>query len=234
SLPGITDIEADISAAYEDAVATTETVLNVYELQLLLKDLTLHSDGSVDLGGKEWRTLAKVPALDMFGFPYLGAGAEIGVKREGAEYSIGLRGELRLADVLQANAAPSWYRHENGQETEWAFEGVGVKFGEFEGAPVTFALVVGGVVDLQRLALSFTGAGALTAPDVVSVDALGLFGLIESGGPLPDTFWFVTAGVDLATMGKPINVNVQGVDVLAFYAFRGGIASKLRIDVGDG
>src|SRR5690606_15022740 len=101
-------------------------------------------------------------------------------------------------------------------------------------SPVTFSLIVGGDVDLQRLALSFTGAGSLTLPNVVSVDALGLFGVIETSGPLPDTFWFVTAGVDLANMGRPVNVNVQGVDVLAFYAFRGGIASNLRIDVGDG
>src|SRR5690606_41385633 len=67
------------------------------------------------------------------------------------------------------------------------------------------SLIVGGVVDLQRLALSFTGAGSLTLPDVVSVDALGLFGVIETSGPLPDTFWFVTAGVDLANMGRPVN-----------------------------
>jgi hypothetical protein len=234
SLPGVTDIEEDVAQLYEDSVATAETALNLYQLQLLLKDLTLHPDGAIDLGGKDWRTLAKVPALDMFGFPYLGAGAEIGVKREGTTYAIGLRGDLRLADVLQAKAAPSWYYHQDGAETRWAFEGVGVKFGDFPESPVTFSLVVGGVVDLQRLALSFTGAGSLTLPDVVSVEALGLFGVIETSGPLPDTFWFVTAGVDLANMGKPINVNVQGVDVLAFYAFRGGIASKLRIDVGGG
>ncbi len=234
SLPGVTDIEEDISEAYDDSVATAETALNLYQLQLLLKDLTLHGDGAVDLGGREWRTLAKVPALDMFGFPYLGAGAEIGVKREDGSYAIGLRGELKLADVLEANAAPSWYYHSGGQETRWAFEGVGVKFGDFEESPVTFSLVVGGVIDLQRFALAFTGGGSLTIPDVVSVDALGLFGLMDTGGALPDPFWFVSAGVDLANIGHPINVKVQGIDVLAFYAFRGGIASNLRIDVGGG
>ncbi len=233
-LPGLTDAEKDLARLYDDSVSTAETLLNAFQLQLLLKDLTLHSDGSVDLGGQEWRTLARVPALDMFGFPYLGAGAEIAVKREAGSYAIGLRGELRLADVLEAKAAPSWYWHANGRETRWAFEGVGVKFGDFEESPVTFSLVVGGVVDLQRLALSFTGGGSLTIPDVVSVEALGLFGIVDTGGPLPEPFWFVSAGVDLANIDRPINVNVQGVDVLAFYAFRGGIASNLRIDVGGG
>jgi hypothetical protein len=233
-LPGLTDAERDLARTYDDAVSTAETLLNVFQLQLLLKDLTLHPDGSVDLGGSQWRTLAKAPTLNMYGFPYLGAGAEIGVKREGGQYAIGLRGELRLADVLEAKAAPSWFYHQGGQETRWAFEGVGVKFGGFEESPVTFSLVVGGVIDTQRLALSFTGGGSLTLPDLVSVEALGLFGIVDTGGPLPDPFWFVSAGVDLANMARPINVNVQGVDVLAFYAFRGGIASHLRIDVGGG
>lgn len=235
SLPEIGTATEDLQEAYDDAVATSETALNLYKLQLLLKDLTLHADGSVDLGGREWRTLAKVPALDMFGFPYLGAGAEIGVRRDGDSYGIGLRGELKLGDAIEANAAPSWYVHSGGKEEQWRFEGVGVKFGDFEGSPVTFSVVVGGVVDLQRLALSFTGAGSLTIPDVLSIEALALFGVVEQDGPIPvDFFWFVSAGVDLATMGRPININVQGVDVLAFYAFRGGIASHLRIDVGGG
>jgi len=233
-LPGVTDAERDLARLYDDSVATAETLLNLHELQLLLKDLTIHPDGGVDLGGSEWRTLAKVPTLDMYGFPYLGAGAEVGVKREGGAYAIGLRGELRLADVVEAKAAPSWYYHQDGRETRWAFEGVGVSFGDFEGSPVSFDLVVGGVVDTQRLALSFTGAGSLTVEELISVEAIGLFGVIDTGGALPDAFWFVSAGVDLANMGTPVNVNVQGVDVLAFYAFRGGIASKLRIDVGGG
>src|SRR5690606_19356067 len=182
SLPGVTDIEEDVARLYEDSVATAETALNLYQLQLLLKDLTLHPDSAIDLGGTDWRTLAKVPALDMFGFPYLGAGAEVGVKREGTTYAIGLRGDLRLADVLQAKAAPSWYYHQDGAETRWAFEGVGVKFGDFPESPVTFSLIVGGDVDLQRLALSFTGAGPPKLPTVVSVDCLRLLCAIGTSG----------------------------------------------------
>ncbi len=234
SLPQLGETTDELAQSYEDAVATSETVLNLYRLQLLLKDLTLYGDGSVDLNHTQWRTLAKVPALDMFGFPYLGAGAEIGVRREGGKYAIGLRGELKLGDVVQANAAPSWYVHSDGTEERWEFEGVGVKYGDYEDSPVQFSVVVGGVIDLQRLALSFTGAGSLTVGEKLSVEALALFGVMEQDGPLPDFFWFVSAGVDLANMNRPINVSVQGVDVLAFYAFRGGIASKLRIDVGGG
>ncbi|HET8984328.1 MAG TPA: hypothetical protein VFN03_01090, partial [Trueperaceae bacterium] len=234
SVPPLGETTDDLAQAYEDAIASSETVLNLYQLQLLLKDLTLYGDGSVDLHHTQWRTLAKVPALDMFGFPYLGAGAEIGVRREGGSYAIGLRGELKLGDIVQANAAPSWYVHSGGVEERWEFEGVGVKYGDFENSPVQFSVVVGGVIDLQRLALSFTGAGSLTVGERLSVEALALFGVMEQDGPLPDFFWFVSAGVDLANMNRPINVNVQGVDVLAFYAFRGGIASKLRIDVGGG
>lgn len=234
SLPPLGTVTEDMQTAFDDAVATAETLANVYQLQLLLKDLTLHPDGAVDLGGQQWRTLAKVPALDMFGFPYLGAGAEIGVRHDTNGYAIGLRGELKLGDLLEANAAPSWYIHQDGKESQWRFEGVGVKFGDFEDSPVTFSIVVGGVIDLQRLALSFTGAGDLTIPDLLSIEVLGLFGVVEQEAALPDFFWFVSAGVDLANMGRPINVNIQGVDVLAFYVFRGGIGSHIRLDVGGG
>ena len=234
SLPPLGTVTEDIQTVFDDSVATAETLANVYKLQLLLKDLTLQSDGGVHLGGRQWRTLAKVPALDMFGFPYLGAGAEIGVRHDEDGYAIGLRGELKLGELLEANAAPSWYVHEDGEESLWRFEGVGVKFGDFEESPVTFSVVVGGVIDLQRLALSFTGAGSLTIPDVLSIEVLGLFGVVEQDAAIPDFFWFVSAGVDLANMGRPINVNIQGVDVLAFYAFRGGIGSHIRLDVGAG
>ena len=236
SLPDEIELSADIQELYADSVATAETALNLYRLQLLLKDLTLHPDGAVDLGGAPWRTLARVPALDMFGFPYLGAGAEIGVQADGGgTFRIGLRGDLKLGDVIEANAAPSWFVHRGGRQTQWRFEGVGVKFGDFEDSPVTFSLVVGGVIDLELQALSFTGGGSLTIPEVISVEAMALFGVVgpEPSGP-EDFFWFVGAGVDLGQMERPINVKVKGVDVMAFYVFRGGIASHLRIDVGGG
>jgi hypothetical protein len=235
SLPDEVEISDDIRELYADSIATAETALNLYQLQLLLKDLTLHPDGSVDLGGAPWRTLARIPALDMFGFPYLGGGVEIGVQHDGGgTYRIGLRGDLKLGEVIEANAAPSWFVHRGGRQTQWRFEGVGVKFGDYEDSPVTFALVVGGVIDLEQRALSFTGGGSLTLPEVISVEAMALFGVVGHDTPDPDFFWFVGAGVDLGQMERPINVKVKGVDVMAFYVFRGGIASHLRIDVGGG
>lgn len=234
SLPPTGDLGEDLAGVYDDAVATAETALNLYRLQLLLKDLTLHPDGAVDLGGQAWRTLARVPALDLFGFPYLGAGAEIGVRRQGGRYGIGLRGDLKVAEVVEATAAPSWFEHADGRAARWVFEGVGAKFGDFEGSPVTFAVALGGVIDVQRGDLSFTGAGSLTLPDVLSVEAIATFGVVQQAVAGPDFFWYVGAAVDLAAMGRPIHVNVSGVDVLAFYAFRGGLASKLRLDVGAG
>ena len=235
SLPDEVDVSDDLRELYADSLATAETALNLYRLQLLLKDLTLHPDGSVDLGGRDWQTLARIPALDMFGFPYLGASAEIGVRSDGGgTYRVGLRGDLKLGDVVEATAAPSWFVHRDGRQTQWRFEGVGAKFGDYEDSQVKFSLVVGGVIDLEHAALSFTGGGSLTISEVISIEAMALFGVVGYDGPRPDVFWFVTAGVDLGEMERPINVKVNGVDVLAFYVFRGGIASHLRIDVGGG
>jgi hypothetical protein len=235
SLADVGAVGEDELELYDDSVTTTETLLNLFKLQLLLKDLTLRPNGAVDLGGQAWRTLAKIPTLDMYGFPYLAAGAQIGVKRiENDRYAIGLKGELKLDDLIEAKAAPSWYEHQKGKEVRWVFEGVGAKFGDFKDSPVTFSLVLGGVIDFEKSALAFTGAGSITIPKIVSIEALALFGVSGINTSSPDVFWFVMAGVDLAAIEKPINVKVNGVDVMAFYAFRGGIASRMKLEVGGG
>jgi hypothetical protein len=42
-------------------------------------------------------------------------------------------------------------------------------------------------------------------------------------------YWYVYAGTDLGKMGQPVVVKVEGVDVFAFYVFKGGIGHHLRL-----
>lgn len=222
---GATD---EVKTSFADAKATAETALNLYKLQFLLNDLTLQPNGDVSLGGDEWRTLAKAPTLDMYGFPYLAAGAEIGVKRatgtyEG-EYALGLQGSITIGDVLGAEAAPSWFYVKDGRAQRWEFEGFSLTFGGLESVPVSFSLIAGGTIDLIGNDLEFHGGGSLTLEGEFNVQVAGVFGQYEG-----TTYWFVYAGSDLALAEKPIEIKVEGVPVLSFYVFRGGIGSHLDL-----
>lgn len=222
---GTTD---EVRTSFADAKATAETALNLYKLQFLLDDLTLQPNGDVSLGGDEWRTLAKAPTLDMYGFPYLAAGAEIGIKRGSGvyagEYALGLQGSITIGDVLGAEAAPSWFYVKDGRAQRWEFEGFSLTFGGLEDVPVSFSLIAGGTIDLVENDLEFHGGGSLTLEGQFNVQVAGVFGQYQG-----TTYWFVYAGSDLALAEKPIEIKIEGVPVLSFYAFRGGIGSHLEL-----
>jgi hypothetical protein len=254
-VPPDTDLPQSVRQSYDDTLATLDTAENLLRLQLPLDGLTVTASGDVSLKGATWQTLARTPELDMYGFPYMSGGsAEIGIKRDGDSYALGLRGKLSLGGIVRANAAPSWYYVRDGREVRWEFEGVSVALGDPNGlidTPATFSLTVGGLVSLEEgdESLEFNGAGELTvgftsrsssaqsgqasasaaSKQLVNIEVAGVFGLNDSGAE-PEPYWFVWAGTDLAEMGTPIPVKVKGVDVFAFYVFRGGIGHNLRLD----
>lgn len=237
------DAEASLSPVF----TALDTVENLMSLQLPMDGLTLDQVGNVSLAGEEWKTLAATPELDLFGFPYMsGANAEIGIKKQNDEYAIGLRGGLSLGGIVTATAAPSWYYVKDGKEQRWVFDGVNATLGDPNGlvpTPATFNLMVGGLVSLAEgdNSLELNGAGELTIgisskeggasaeKQLINIQVAGGFGINDSTADMTP-YWFVFAGVDLAAMNRPIPVKVKGVDVFAFYAFRGGIGHNLRLD----
>lgn len=234
------------------ALATAEDVL---ALQLPLNGLTLSPQNNagtqpgISLNGQPWATLAATPEMDVYGFPYMsGASAEIGVRDDGdGDFSIGLRGSLSLGSIVRAEAAPSWYEIENGRERRWVFEGVSAAMSDKRGLvelPATFSLTLGGLVSLEdgddSLELSGSGSlnvgfggggsgGSSEAKQVLDIEVAGVFGINDTTADATP-YWFVYAGVDLAAMDMAIPVKVKGVDVFAFYVFRGGIGHNLRLD----
>lgn len=237
----------EAEAGLGGVLTALDTAENLMSLQLPMDGLTLDRLGNVSLAGEEWKTLAATPELDLFGFPYMsGANAEIGIKKQDDEYAIGLRGGLSLGGIVTATAAPSWYYVKDGKEQRWVFEGVNATLGDPNGlvpTPATFNLTVGGLVSLAEGddSLEFNGAGELTIgisskeggpsaeKQLLNIQVAGVFGINDATADM-QPYWFVYAGVDLAAMGRPIPVKVKGVDVFAFYAFRGGIGHNLRLD----
>ncbi len=241
------DLPQEVRGGVAGALTALDTAENLMRLHLPLDGLQIDRQGDVSLGGQTWKTLAATPELDLFGFPYLsGANAEIGIKRQEGEYAIGLRGGLSLGGIVTATAAPSWYYVKDGKEQRWEFEGVNATLGDPNGlvpTPATFNLMVGGLVSLADgdNSLEFNGTGDLTIgisskeggpsaeKQLLNVQVGGVFGINDATADMKP-YWFVFAGVDLAKMGAPIPVKVKGVDVFAFYAFRGGIGHNLRLD----
>ncbi len=224
SLPSDGGLLDQAKTDYSNAKNTANTIINLYKLELLLNDLTFTSDGNASLGGTTWQTLLDVPALEIGKFPYLGAGAEIGVKHTGDKYGIGLKGNLSIDGMVKADVAPSWYYVSSGHDRGWDFEGVTLGYDGGDASPVSFAVTVGGAVDFQTDDVRFSGGGSLTVEKKFNIGVAGTFGQ-QSGTP----YWFVYASTDLAKAGTPIVVRVDGAPVLAFYQFEGGVGSHLTL-----
>ncbi len=224
SLPSAAGLADQAKTAYTHAKDTADTIINLYKLELLLNNLTFTADGNASLGGATWQTLLDVPALEIGKFPYLGAGAEIGIEHKGSEYGIGLKGNLSIDGRVKADVAPSWYYVSSGHDRGWKFEGVTLGFDGGEASPVSFVVTASGAVDFQTDDVRFSGGGSMTVEDKFNVGVAGTFGQ-HSGTP----YWFVYASTDLAKAGTPIIVRVEGAPVLAFYQFEGGVGSHLKL-----
>jgi hypothetical protein len=158
SLPSGGEATEDIRELYADSIATAETALNLYRLQLLLKDLTLHPDGAVDLGGQEWRRSRASPRSTCSASRTWAPVPRSACSATGGTYRVGLRGDLKLGDVIEANAAPSWFVHRDGRRRSGASRAWAPSSATSRTRPV-FSLVVGGVIDLQRLVCRSPAAG---------------------------------------------------------------------------
>lgn len=224
----------------EASLAAIDGAAGGLRLQLPFNGLTLTADGDVRVNGDTWSTLASTPELDVHGFPYMSSGdAAVGVKRDGDEYAIGLRGQIALGGIAKAEVAPLWYYHREGAEDRWRFEGVSVGYGDPTGGisqKVSFGITAGGTVPLSGgSGFELSGSGSLSvelsSTKSISVEVVGVFGMNDQGGGAPIPYWFVLAALDL---NPPIYVTAQGADVLAFYAFRGGVGHNLQLDLATG
>ena len=224
SLPSAGGLGEKAKTDYTKAKDTADTLINLYKLELLLNDLTFTPDGNVSLGGSTWQTLLDVPALEIGKFPYLGAGAEIGIKHTGDKYGIGLKGNLSIDGMVKADVAPSWYYVSSGHDRGWDFEGVTLGYDGGDASPVSFVVTASGAVDFKTDDVRFSGGGSLTVEKQFNIGVAGTFGQ-QSGTP----YWFVYASTDLAKAGTPIIVRVEGAPVLAFYQFDGGVGSHLKL-----
>jgi hypothetical protein len=200
----------------EGATPAAEFIETNYARKFHIKQLTLEHDGGASLNGLTKRSLGTVPQLDFLEFPFLDGGAYILLEQSGSSYTLGLQGNLELASNLGGVSATSRYTVQNGVGQSWTFEGSL----DADVNVVELDLDVAGEVDLATNDLAFSATGEMTIEQLFALGVAGAFGR-DAG----TRYWYLYAAVDL--QGAPM----IETGTVAFYAFKGGVAHHLDLEV---